>query len=376
MQWDIFCRVVDNFGDIGVCWRLCADLSARGEQVRLWVDDASALEWMAPGALLGSWSGVQVLDWKLSTDPRLLSSLSAAAIWIEGFGCEIAPEFIASRAHSASDIDQMCTPNPIWLNLEYLSAQAYVERSHGLQSPIGHGPAQGWTKHFYYPGFSDRTGGLLRERDLPQRMARFNAQDWLHAQGIVRKTRERMLSLFCYEPPVLAQLLKQLATDTTPTHLLVTSGRSGAFVRGEIGRLNGLQPSWNMRKSLSISYLPPLSQHDFDHLLWACDLNFVRGEDSLVRALWAGKPLVWQIYPQDDAAHHTKLTAFLDMINAPVSLRRLHAQWNGIEPTRSGTLLVQDEIAAWGESVKSSRDRLLKMDDLTTQIMRFARKNR
>jgi hypothetical protein len=22
LHWDIFCRVIDNFGDIGVCWRL------------------------------------------------------------------------------------------------------------------------------------------------------------------------------------------------------------------------------------------------------------------------------------------------------------------------------------------------------------------
>ena len=47
MKWDLFCRVVDNFGDVGVCWRLAADLAQRGEQVRLWIDDASALTWMA-----------------------------------------------------------------------------------------------------------------------------------------------------------------------------------------------------------------------------------------------------------------------------------------------------------------------------------------
>ncbi|MEO7887531.1 MAG: elongation factor P maturation arginine rhamnosyltransferase EarP, partial [Polaromonas sp.] len=43
LQWDIFCKVIDNFGDIGVCWRLAADLASRGHKVRLWVDDASAL---------------------------------------------------------------------------------------------------------------------------------------------------------------------------------------------------------------------------------------------------------------------------------------------------------------------------------------------
>ena len=72
-----------------------------------------------------------------------------------------------------------------------------------------------------------------------------------------------------------------------------------------------------------------LQQPDFDHLLWAGDLNFVRGEDSLVRALWAGAPFVWQIYPQDDGAHHVKLEAFLDWLGAPPSLRQFHRSWNG-----------------------------------------------
>ena len=66
-------------------------------------------------------------------------------------------------------------------------------------------------------------------------------------------------------------------------------------------------------------------------MLWACDVNFVRGEDSLVRALWAGKPLVWHIYPQHDDAHDAKLEAFLDWLQAPASLRAFHRrlEWPG-----------------------------------------------
>ena len=66
-------------------------------------------------------------------------------------------------------------------------------------------------------------------------------------------------------------------------------------------------------------------------MLWACYLNFVRGEDSLVRALWAGQPFIWHIYPQDDNAHHAKLEAFLDWLQAPESLRKAHRVWNGME---------------------------------------------
>ena len=104
MLWDIFCQVIDNFGDIGVCWRLAADLAGRGHGVRLWVDDGSALRWMAPGAREGKWANVQALDWRQSHDPHFLAQaqLAPADVWIEGFGCNIAPEFIAARARSIS----------------------------------------------------------------------------------------------------------------------------------------------------------------------------------------------------------------------------------------------------------------------------------
>jgi len=150
MLLDIFCRVIDNFGDIGVCWRLSADLAERGHSVRLWVDDASALQWMAPGALEGEWPGVAVNAWKSSEDPHVLASLPCADVWIESFGCELAPAFVAHFAQglaaaSSNQVQAASNPHPVWINLEYLSAEPYVERSHGLPSPVMSGPAKGWT---------------------------------------------------------------------------------------------------------------------------------------------------------------------------------------------------------------------------------------
>jgi uncharacterized repeat protein (TIGR03837 family) len=129
-------------------------------------------------------------------------------------------------------------------------------------------------------------------------------------------------------------------------------------------------------RQLRITYLPTLSQDDFDHLLWACDLNVVRGEDSVVRALWAGKPLVWQIYPQEDAAHIPKLDAFLDMLGASPSLRAFHDTWNAARaPTQTAPLPAID-LPAWSQTVQSARERLLQMDDLTTQLIQFILKKR
>ncbi|MBK7002359.1 MAG: elongation factor P maturation arginine rhamnosyltransferase EarP [Rhodoferax sp.] len=380
MLWDIFCRVIDNFGDIGVCWRLAADLAGRGHGVRLWVDDGAALRWMAPGAVEGKWANVQVLDWRQSHDSHFLAQaqLAPADVWIEGFGCNIAPEFIAARARSISGngingINGI--QKPVWINLEYLSAEGYVERAHGLPSPVQSGEAQGWTKYFYYPGFTKRTGGLLREPDMAQRQADFAHADqrraWLARHGITWQG-ERLVALFCYEPAALPYLLTQWASDTKPTRLLVTSGRSSMAIRTALMQQNSLQPSWNVRGQLSISYLPCLTQDDFDQLLWLCDLNFVRGEDSLVRALWAGKPLVWQIYPQDDGAHRHKLDAFLDMLQADDSLRAWHQAWN-----QTGTdALTFPDYTGWAHTVQAARARMLQMDDLLTQLERFVAKKR
>jgi uncharacterized repeat protein (TIGR03837 family) len=359
MLWDIFCKVIDNYGDIGVCWRLAADLAARGQQVRLWVDDASALRWMAPAGH----PGVQVLDWTPAA-PRS----GPGDVVVEAFGCELAPDFIAFIAHQTRSTGR----NISWINLEYLSAEAFAERNHRLPSPVLGGPGAGLTKHFFYPGFTPRTGGLLREADLAARQAGFEREAWLRGQDIA-PAGERLVSLFCYEPPALGELLGQLADDAQPSRLLVTAGRATAAVRAALAHRNRLQPAWNERGALSISYVPALSQRDFDHLLWACDLNFVRGEDSLVRALWAGRPLVWHIYPQHDDAHHAKLEAFLDLLQAPDSLRQFHRAWNGLAASAALPAL---QAPAWEQTIRAARERLLAQDDLATQLLQFAAKTR
>ena len=373
LLWDIFCRVIDNHGDLGVCWRLSCDLAARGQQVRLWVDDASALHWMAPGALQGEVPGVRVLPWTQPIDPALLASLPASNVWVEAFGCEIAPEFIAACACPSSAGGRFdSTSMPTWINLEYLSAEPWVERMHALPSPVQHGPAAGRTKWFFYPGFTPHTGGLLREQDLAARRQAFDGAAWLQAQGIDARG-ERIASLFCYEPPPLGALLRQLDTATTPTHLLVTAGRAARAVARCLEDENDLQRLSGQREQLSLSYLPHLTQRAYDELLWACDVNFVRGEDSLVRALWAGAPLVWHIYPQpEDDAHHAKLGAFLDWLQAPASLRRFHHVWNGIE---AGPLPEIDP-PGWRACVQAARQRLLEQPELGTQLIGFVAQKR
>lgn len=382
LRWEIFCRVIDNFGDIGVCWRLASNLALRGQMVRLWVDDPSALGWMAPEGCVG----VEVRQW---ASPFDMANTTPGDVLVEAFGCEVDPEFVASYAYSIRTRGQ----NSSWINLEYLSAEDFAKACHGLPSPVMQGPGAGLTKHFFYPGFTVDTGGLLREPDLTARQDQFDRRTWLSQHG-VRNTEQRLVSLFCYEPASLGELLNTLATDAQPSCLLVTPGRASAAVLAEIARKNAFQPLWNKREALSFLYLPTLSQTDFDHLLWSCDLNFVRGEDSLVRAIWAGRPFVWQIYPQDDDAHLAKLDAFLDWLAAPDSLRQVHAQWNlGLRSAQAEQFVKPPRVAVasrdaikseldlsaptlrdWRDCIQAARAKTMTQADLATQLLGFVAK--
>ena len=369
--WDIFCKVIDNYGDIGVCWRLAADLASRGQRVRLWVDKPDALAWMAPGALEGRWPGIQVLARKDAlSEPVTVAAQEPADVWIEGFGCDVPFELVAYRFGRGRAGSARASRSPIWIDLEYLTAETYAERSHGLPSPVMQGPASGHTKFFLYPGFSGATGGLLREADLCARQSRFDRSAWLLNQG-VRWSGERLVSLFCYEPAMLPQLLEQLRKNERPTRLLVTHGRAASAVRHVLhGQEQAHLADFWASEQLAVTLLPRLSQTDFDHLLWSCDLNFVRGEDSLVRAIWAGKAFVWQIYPQHDEAHHAKLQAFLDAMRAPPSWRAFHWSWNGI----GQQALAQPDLAAWAAAVAKAGDWLRQRPDLTTGLLEFVKR--
>lgn len=363
LRWDVFCQVIDNLGDVGVCWRFCADLASRGQRVRLWIDQPEPLRWMAPGALEGQVPGVQVLPWTTPLAPGLFESLPPADVWVESFGCDPAPE---AMRHLATRLAAGEEP-PVWINLEYMSAEPYVERSHGLPSPVMSGPLRGLTKWFFYPGFTSATGGLLREPDLMDRQAAFDANAWLESSNL--PAARRRVSLFCYEPAALPTILRQAGHDGHASDWLVTPGRASGAVASALATAG--EPGSGLR----LHRLPWLTQRDFDHLLWTCDLNFVRGEDSLVRALWAGRPFVWQIYPQDDEAHHAKLEAFLDWLQAPDSMRIFHRAWNGITPLVAhwpGWKVVD----SWRACVQAARQRLLAQQDLCSQLLQFVAKKR
>jgi uncharacterized repeat protein (TIGR03837 family) len=355
LLWDVFCRVVDNFGDIGVCWRLACNLAERGQRVRLWVDDATALRWMAPEGH----HDVAVSPWLAST-----AFPPPGDVVVEAFGCDPAPSFLAAMAAMERA--------PRWINLEYLSAEPYLERSHGLASPQMSGPARGLTKWFFYPGFAAATGGLLREPALEAEQAVFDRAGWLAAHAIEPADGERLVSLFCYPGAPVDRLVASLAADGRPTLVATAPGAATGAVRA------ALSTAGEAASTVRQHALPWLSQPDFDRLLWAADLNFVRGEDSWVRAQWAGRPFVWQAYPQGDGAHGAKIQAFLDRFLAGAGpdgagvVRRWTAAWNGLDdPAAPLPAWTPAVLGATGGDARAWGDRLRASPDLAGRLLEF-----
>jgi uncharacterized repeat protein (TIGR03837 family) len=183
-RWDIFCRVIDNFGDIGVCWRLARQLVAEyGVQVRLWVDDVAPLQALDPDADMHS---VEVQVW--SAD---FPQVTPADVVIEAFACDLPASYLAA----------MQQRQPVWINLEYLTAEPWVADFH--RKPSHHPPL---TKYFFFPGFTPQTGGLLREPEMASNILDLPP----------RRTDELRISLFAYENLGLATLLNAWAASATP----------------------------------------------------------------------------------------------------------------------------------------------------------------
>lgn len=358
MLWDLFCRVIDNWGDLGVCWRLAADLHARGHPVRLWVDDPAPLAWMAPQVP----PGIEVRVWEAS-----MHWPAPGDVVVEAFGCALPPSFVAGMAAQARP--------PVWINLEYLSAEPYAQRSHGLRSPQ-QGVAQGLSKFFFYPGWVEGTGGLLREPDLACRQAAFDASAWLAGLGIATRPKELRVSLFCYHNPALPSLLAALRAQPHPSLLLVTAGLATEQVRA----LPDAARDGEGGAALRVAFLPSLSQAEFDHLLWACDLNLVRGEDSFVRAHWAQRPFLWQIYPQDDGAHAAKLEAWHTLmdreVGLPKALPALSRAWNGMAADPAAPLPWPVDWSDWQQRSRAWGERLRRQADLASRLLAFVDSHR
>lgn len=321
----LFCKVVDNFGDIGICWRLARQLVDEHDiDVTLWVDDLRSFQRICPplrsDAVHQLMAGVTVRHWR--DQEGVFTATEVADIVIEFFGCDLPPGYITAMTEK--------TPQPVWINLEGLSAEEWVEGCHTLSSP----PRQSLLKYFFYPGFTSKTGGLLREAGLAQERRQFQSDPlamaaFLASLGVTAsEMATTKVSLFCYPQAPVAALLDAWQRSAHAVTCLVPEGVAQAAVEAFLAA-PALPGAVKTQSALTVRVVPFLAQPAYDQLLWACDVNFVRGEDSFVRAQWAGRPFVWHIYAQDENLHHKKLRAFLQRYASDLaSLTSFSLHWN------------------------------------------------
>lgn len=193
---DMFCRVIDNYGDAGVSWRLALMLAKEYNwAVRLIIDDAAVLSAIVPTAQTKATPAVPgqvvVSDWlDDSTDTPFASwSGQAADVVIELFSCRLPDVYEAAIAKRVES-----SPCAVFA-LDYLTAEKYAEEGNGLPSPH---PRYGYDKTFLFPGFSDKTCGINRERDLLQKFSGERRSSvrprLLHRSVRIQVTRLRFIS--------------------------------------------------------------------------------------------------------------------------------------------------------------------------------------
>lgn len=355
-NWDIFCKVVDNFGDIGVCWRLAKQLHLEhGLQVRLWVDDwAVAQHFILALKDSATVEGVNLIHWHADA---MNAINQAAEVVIEAFACGLPTQYLTA----------MQVQKSIWINLEYLSAEAWVDDFHAKPSP----QAGGLTRYFYFPGFTEKTGGLLRENTISVA----NQQ----ASNIFNPLK---ISLFCYPHAPINELLNALQANSHGVRVFVPASsilpKVASFFGAETIKVGDILT----KNNLTVVVLPFLSQQEYDALLSECDLNFVRGEDSWLRAIWAGKPFIWQPYLQTENTHIKKLKSFIDLFYAQCEQKQL--LWEAYKYWAAEHAIGYDDNRIWKNYVSAlpviqsytvaRAKKQLEQVDLVTKLVNFCNK--
>ena len=358
-RWDIFCKIVDNFGDIGVCWRLARQLqSEHGLQIRLWIDDLDAAQKIISGLNIAKSSQVcdkiTILQWPTADKEDEADFSKAAEVVIEAFACGLPSAYLAAMVQQQSK----------WINLEYLSAEPWVADFHAKPSP----QINGLTRYFYFPGFTDATGGLIRERDI---FSLYFDKSRNSIEGL-------KISLFCYPSAPIQDLLTSMAESNQQINCYVPASSILPQIASFFCKEAIVVGDYLSKKNLHVNVLPFLSQTDYDELLRDCDINFVRGEDSWVRAIWAGKSFIWQPYFQDENTHIKKLNAFLDFFyvasDAAQVVCETNSAWVLGQLSNEVWQSYMDNLSAINAFTYQQSNKLAKLDDLAAKLVIFCNK--
>ncbi|WP_297453413.1 elongation factor P maturation arginine rhamnosyltransferase EarP [Ferrovum sp.] len=377
--WWIFCRVVDNLGDAGVSWRLARQLAALSSAppVTLVIDHLQTLARLCPALVTDAPTqqiqGVRILPWAIvEQDPAQLESEDhdLPVSVVSSFSCDLPASVQAFLQHRRVI--------PRWILFDYLSAESWVEGCHGLPAPI---PGYSGPRNFFFPGFTPRTGGLLREPGLLARrsevwnsLARQKAiwRSW----GLTEKTNLSTLTLFAY-PDAPWQSLREAMVRTGQAWRWILF--EGMEITERIGRTDPFRApageAWGRIEPVRVALR---TQDEYDGLLWVSRFNLVRGEDSFVRAQWAGRPFLWHLYPQAEGGHRAKLDAFLERYLAGLetvlaeAVADLFRAWNGWGEMTAAWQGIEPRWQEWERHARAWSERLAEEPDLVTKLVNFS----
>lgn len=358
---DIICRVVDYYGDAGIGWRLAAGLAqTHGFRTCLWIDRPDLVAAMAPAGT--PHAEVRHLD-------TLAAEYRPRDVLLTTFASR-PDEAVRDRLRAAGD-------RTLRVHFEHLSAEPWIDDCHGLPSL----KADGSREWLFMPGFTPTSGGLLREGMAGAGCSAPGTDEhraFLARAGVPDEAALR-ISLFCYPQAPADDWFDALAAAASPTLLLAAHEVAGDSIRRFFG--SDPEPARPLRRgALALLRLPFMPQADYDLLLRACDLNFVRGEDSWIRAHWARRPFVWQPYIQPEQAHLDKLDAFLGraLEGAPAGLaarvRRFSHAWSGDGDVAAAWPDFAASLAEIGAHLETFVDRLEAQEDCCTRLARFIRR--
>ncbi|AGF46726.1 conserved hypothetical protein of the DUF2331 family [Candidatus Kinetoplastibacterium desouzaii TCC079E] len=361
MKIDIFCKVIDNYGDIGFCWRLARDLAHNYNcEVALIVNETEKFSKLNSKIDINSkYQKVDNIEIFLWNENNFLDKTPGNLV-IESFGCNL-PSYYISK---------IIEKNSVWINIEYLSAETWVNEYHLKPSKI----TNNYNKFFFFPGFNYKTGGLIIEKNLKNQRDDF--QKSLYLQNIFlksigidsfflnRRNESIFCYLFCYETANIYKLIQSLQKINKQIIILTNKDNKLIKIKKEY-----------IPSTVHIIKIPFVNQPDFDKILWSMDINFIRGEDSFVRSILANKPMIWHIYKQEEDVHIKKLKAWLKIYNAPKFVENIILSWNQDEmeifDKNITEAILPKNISLWKKHAQNWGDLQITQASLSYKLLKF-----
>ena len=338
---DVFCDVIDNFGDAGVCLRLCRDFSKKNYEVRLFCNNVNILNKIT-NSEDDSNRFLSLFSWSIEN-----MNYEPSEVVIQAFSVRLPDNLIKKIKTRKSTV----------INLEYLTAETFAEDCHKLPSY-----ADGFESFFFFPGFTKKTGGVVIEDSFLDKLHQAENRD------------SKNLTLFSYENEKVKTVINSLNNQNFILNVFEGKGLNNF---NNLFNLNLAPGDQTKLQELTVKVLPMVSQDEYDSYLIDSCLNLVRGEDSIVRAMLTGNPFLWHIYSQKENAHKDKIEALFDRMSEVCSskedvetLRQITLSYNGFSDYLDSFDII-GFYESWKKLSKEWSEHLISLGSLTDNLISF-----